>query len=130
MDMVIDVSAVLAVIVNEPERNRVIQLTSGHSLTGPASIPREVGNAFSSMLKQKRVTIDEVLRGIDFFKSIPIRYLKVDFSKALSIAHSPKMYAYDAYFLDCAIRTNAPLLTLDKRLQRAARALGVFLLEI
>lgn len=29
-------------------------------------------------------------------------------------------YAYDAYFLDCAIRHKSPLLTLDKKLKTAA----------
>ncbi|MDE2887556.1 MAG: hypothetical protein OXR72_05025 [Gemmatimonadota bacterium] len=33
--------------------------------------------------------------------------------------------ANDAYFLDCALRHGAPLLTLDRTLSRAAAALGV-----
>ncbi len=31
------------------------------------------------------------------------------------------MYAYDAYFLDCALRQKAPLLTLDSRLKEMAK---------
>ena len=40
------------------------------------------------------------------------------------------MYAYDAYFLDCAARRAAPLLTLDRGLKRAAKAAGITLLEV
>jgi len=39
MEIVIDTSALLAVIVAEPERDRIVELTSGHSLIGPGSIP-------------------------------------------------------------------------------------------
>ena len=44
---------------------------------------------------------------------------------ALSIAAQVNAYAYDAYFLDCALRHGAPLLTLDRTLSRAAATLGV-----
>lgn len=130
MDIVIDVSAILAVIVGEPERNRLVQITSGNNLVGPGSIPWEIGNAFSSMLKQHRVDIDEVKKGLSIFQSIAIRYLAVDLEHALSIAHSTNLYAYDAYFLDCAARHAAPLLTLDRQLQKAADTLGVHVLEV
>jgi len=36
----------------------------------------------------------------------------------------------DAYFLDCAIRHNAPLLTLDQKLKRAAKNLNVTTWEV
>ena len=130
MDIVIDVSAILAVIVGEPERDPIVGMTAGHNLVGPGSIPWEIGNAFSSMLKQHRVSIDEAMRGLSIFQSVAIRYLTVDLENALSIAHSTKLYAYDAYFLDCATRYAAPLLTLDRPLRRAAERIGVHVLEI
>ncbi len=40
------------------------------------------------------------------------------------------LYAYDAYFIDCAVRHAAPLLTLDRTLERAALKLGVKLMEV
>jgi len=130
MDIVIDASAILAVIVDEPERDRVVEMVSGHSLVGPGSIPWEVGNAFSSMLKQDRLSLRDAKRGLSIFQSIPIRYLPVDLENAVSIAHANNMYAYDAYFLDCASRHAAPLLTLDRPLKRAAARTGVHVLEV
>ncbi len=44
MDIVIDTSALIAVIVGEPERNRIVELTTGNTLIGPGSIPWEIGN--------------------------------------------------------------------------------------
>ena len=130
MNIVIDVSAILAVIVDEPEKNRVVEMVTGHNLVGPGSIPWEIGNAFSSMLKQRRIGIAEARQGLAIFQSIAIRYLAVNLDNALSIAHSANLYAYDAYFLDCAARHAAPLLTLDRPLKRAADQIGVHVLEV
>lgn len=130
MDMVIDTSALLAVIVAKPERDKIVKLTSGHSLIGPGSITWEIGNAFSAMLKQQRLGLVEAQKGLEIFNSIPLRFVRVDLNNAISIAYNAKTYAYDAYFLDCAVRHTAPLLTLDRALERAARKLGVELVEV
>ncbi len=130
MDIIIDASVILAVIVNEPERGSVIEMAAGHSLVGPGFIPWEIGDAFSSMLKQHRLSLKDAKRGLNIFNSIPIRYLAVDLENAMSIAHANNMYAYDAYFLDCASRHAAPLLTLDRTLKRAADKTGVHVLEV
>ena len=130
MDIVIDTSALLAVIVAEPERDRIVELTSGHSLVGPGSIPWEIGNAFSAMLRQRRLGLAEAQQGLKIFHDIPIRFVSVDLNNAISIASQTRTYAYDAYFLDCAVRHAAPLLTLDRSLKRAALKLGVHLMEV
>ncbi len=130
MDIVIDTSALLAVIVAEPERDRIVKLTSGHTLIGPGSIPWEIGNAFSAMLKQQRIELVEVQQRKKIFNAIPLRFVRVDLNNAISIAYETKTYAYDAYFLDCAVRRAAPLLTLDRALERAAMKLGVKLMEV
>ena len=130
MDIVIDTSALIAVLVAEPERNRIIELTSGHTLLGPGSIPWEVGNAFSVMLKHHRLELDDAQRGLEIMAAIPLRYVSVDMANAMTIAQKMNMYAYDAYLLDCALRFNAPLLTLDKPLKRIAERIGVKLVEV
>ena len=79
MDIIIDTSALVAVIVGEPERDIIVDITTGNSLIGPGSIPWEIGNAFSAMFKQKRLTIQEAEKGIAIFKSIPLRYIEPDF---------------------------------------------------
>ena len=130
MDVVIDTSALIAVIVGEPEKSGIVKATSGHTLIGPGSIPWEVGNAFSAMMKQKRIRVENAHRAMVIFNAIPLRYVRVDLSNAVSIAHHTNMYAYDAYFLDCALRHSAPLLTLDGPLRIAAAKIGVNLMEV
>jgi len=130
MDVVIDTSVLIAVIVGEPERNRIVEFTTGNALIGPGSIPWEIGNAFSAMFKQNRLTLDEAQKGLVIFESIPLRYIRPDFVNALRISKQANIYAYDAYFLDCAIRHKAPLLTLDRKLKTAAQNLNVEIMEV
>ena len=63
MDIVIDTSALIAVLVDELKRTKIIELTEGNTLIGPGSIPGEIGNAFSAMFKQIRLTLGEAQKG-------------------------------------------------------------------
>ena len=130
MDIVIDTSALIAVIVGEPERAKIIRFTAGNSLIGPGSIPWEIGNAFSAMFKQDRLSLDNAKKGVEIFQSIPIRYVETDITNALRLSKDINMYAYDAYLLDCAIRYKSPLLTLDQKLKTAAQSIKVDTLEV
>jgi len=130
LEIVIDTSALVSVIVGEPVRKRIIEVTTGNTLIGPGSIPWEIGNAFSAMFKQKRLTLTEAETGISIFKDIPIRYVAPDFVKALKLSDQANIYAYDAYFLDCAIRYKAPLLTLDRKLMASASIFNIETLEV
>jgi predicted nucleic acid-binding protein len=130
MDIVIDTSALIAVIVGEPERNKIVKFTTGKALIGPGSIPWEIGNAFSAMFKQGRLTLDEAQKGLSIFTSIPLKYVEPNLFNAVKLSKSTNMYAYDAYFLDCAIRYKLPLLTLDKKLKAAALNINIEVLEV
>ncbi|GAG47454.1 unnamed protein product, partial [marine sediment metagenome] len=65
MDIVIDTSAIVAVIFNEPERKAIIKKTNGQTLIGPGSISWEIGNAFSAIFMQGRLTLEEALKGLE-----------------------------------------------------------------
>ena len=130
MDIVVDSSALLAALLDEPERQRMIELTSGHSLIGPGCIPWEIGNAFSAMLKRRRVVIEAARAAVAIFEAVPIRYVGIDMVEAVAIADRLGIYAYDAYYLACAMRQHAPLLTLDRSLMGSARGLGVQVMEV
>ncbi len=130
MDVVIDTSALIAVIVGEPEREKIVELTTGNTLIGPGSIPWEISNAFSAMFKRNRLSLDEAKKGLEIFNSIPLRYIEPDFVNSITISKQTNMYAYDAYFIDCAIRQKATILTLDQRLIKAAQSLNLKIMEV
>ncbi len=130
MDIVTDTSVLLAVVLNEPERQRIIGKTKGAQLFGPAVIPWEVGNAFTAMLKRKRMELAEAKAAYDAFEKIPLRYVHVDIGRALEIAKKVDCYAYDAYFLQCAMDIGAPVMSLDRAFVVQAQDLGLGVLEV
>jgi len=121
---------IIAVIANEPERQKLIQVSGKANLLAPPSVHWEVGNAFSAMLRRGRTTIRSVQQALAFYAKVPIRFVPLDLEEALELAGALKLYAYDAYLLACARRYRAPLLTLDKGLQAQASAAGVEVLEL
>lgn len=130
MDILVDSSALIAVVTNEPTRPQIIALTKGATLIAPASVPWEIGNAFSAMLKRKRATIDQMHQAWAAYQQIPIRLVPVDIAQALTIAKTYDIYAYDAYFIMCGMRHKCMFLTLDSGLRHAARQAGIITMEV
>jgi predicted nucleic acid-binding protein len=128
--IVIDTSVIIAVIANEPEKPALITLTSGANLLAPASVPWEIGNAFSAMLKRKRITIAQAQQALKAYQQISIRFIEVELSEALLLADQLGIYAYDAYILRCALSLRYPMLTLDQGLREAAQRADVKVLEV
>ena len=53
MDIIADTNIFLAIALNEPEKEQIIQLTSGVNIIAPEILPYEIGNALSAMIKRK-----------------------------------------------------------------------------
>ncbi len=130
MAVVVDASVLIAIIGNEPEKAILVQQTRGKNLLAPESIPWEIGNAFSAMLKRNRVTVEQALQALDAYQQIPVRFVTVELSEALRIAAELNIYAYDAYLIRCSQKYGAPLLTLDRKLTQAGRDIGIQVVEV
>jgi len=130
MKIVADTNIFLATALNEPEKKAIIAITCGHELIAPEILPFEIGNALSAMVRRERLNRKEGLSAYDETQKIPVELRSIDIRKALTIAGQHKIYAYDAYFLECARATHSPLFTLDAALKQIAVKLGITLLEV
>jgi predicted nucleic acid-binding protein len=128
--MVADTNVFLAVAMNEPERDGIIRSTVGHELLAPDVLPFEIGNAISAMAKRGVLEERQALATWESIRSIPVELRTIDISTALAIACRYGIYAYDAYFLECALEARTALLTLDKRLIAVARNLNIRVVEL
>ena len=129
MKIVADTNIFLATALNEPEKGMIISLTVGHELVAPEVLPFEIGNALSAMVKRGRLTEREGLSAYDEIQKVPVELRGLEIRKALTIASQHRIYAYDAYFLQCALATRCPLFTLDAAMKDLAAQLGIVLLE-
>ncbi|MBI5300592.1 MAG: type II toxin-antitoxin system VapC family toxin [Chloroflexi bacterium] len=130
MNIVVDASVIVAVIANESEKDVLIRMTQGADLIAPNSIHWEIGNAFSAMLKRKRITLAQAQKAIEIYQSISINFVDVDIRESLKIADELGIYAYDAYLLQCAIKFASPLISLDRALLTHARQKRIQVMEV
>ena len=129
MNIVADTNIFLAVALNEPEKRRIIQLTSNMVIIAPEILPYEIGNALTAMVKRKQITQNEAVSVLGIANQIPVRLAQVDIPQALKLALDFNIYAYDAYFLHCAKSSSCPLITLDNRMKQVAIKLNIEILE-
>lgn len=129
MKIITDTNIFLAVVLNEPEKDHIIGLSSGVDVVAPEILPYEIGNALSAIHKRKQITDKEALAAQRATEKIPVRLVAIDIQKALQLALEFNIYAYDAYFLQCAMALSSPLLTLDNRMKKVATELGIEVLE-
>jgi predicted nucleic acid-binding protein len=129
-NIVIDTSGILAVLLDEPEKDAVVQKTLGTVLTAPASLRWEVGNAATAGVKRRRLTPARARQLITDFEQVTIRELAIDIRRAVDLGLELRIYAYDAYILEAARSSGFPLLALDGPLRQNAKKLGLSLVEL
>ena len=130
MKIVVDTSAVIAVVAGEAEKPRLIELTKDAIIVAPPSIDWEIGNAFSAMLKRGRIELDQAIEAIEVYQEIAIEIVEIDLKEAIRLAGKHKIYAYDAYIIQCAKEYDLPLISLDKNLIVTAKREGVNVIEV
>jgi predicted nucleic acid-binding protein len=128
--LVVDASILLAVLMSEPERDKIIELTKDVDLIAPASVHWEVGNALSSMLKRGRMTLVQAESVLKNYEKIPIRFVEVSLHESIRISADRKIYAYDAFLIACARDQRCRLISLDKALLQASRDSGIPVVEV
>ena len=125
MEIVADASVFLTVILNESDREWVIDKTSGAAIVSPEILPYEIGNALIAIMKKGRLDRKEVLRAFEISQKIAVKLVPVRISDALKIAGRFNLYAYDAYYLQCCMENRLPLLSLDDRMCDVAEHLEI-----
>ncbi len=112
----------------------VLVALDGRTAMVPAVWPVEVANALLVGERRKRIRQPEVRRFVELLKGLSILEDGQPFadtvSNILPLAREHDLSAYDAAYLDVAVRHGAPLATLDKALQKAGRAAGVKIFEV
>jgi len=125
MEIVLDTSAIIAVITDEPEGDKVINLTGNAVLVCPNVISFEVTNSLTRMIKKKGIDREKAINLVKSFQKIPIKLFENNLESVLEIAWDYKIYAYDAFFLDTAKSLNLPLLTFDDEMKTIGKELGI-----
>lgn len=60
MKIIADTNTFIAVALNEPEKDSIIQLTEECDLAAPDVLPFEIGNTLTAMMKKGALQSDEI----------------------------------------------------------------------
>lgn len=109
------------------------QLISAEALV-PSLWPLEVANAVLMGERRNRSTQADAQRWIAVLETLPITLDSETAARAwkdtLTLARAHKLSAYDAAYLELALREGLPIATLDPKLKAAAQAVGVPLYQV
>ncbi len=130
MELTLDTSALLAVLLGESQAEQVLEHTRGAQLLAPSSLLLEVGNALAALVKRDKLDLETAKLALREALKVPFRAVNIDLEWSLILSSRHRIYAYDAYMLACAERYRTPLLALDGRLKVVARSAGIEVLEV
>ena len=130
--VVIDCSVTMAWYFKDeatPYTNAVRAALATERAAVPALWPLEVANVLLMGERRKRSTQTKATKWLRFLSALPIavdtQTPALAFDPILSLARSHKLTAYDAAYLELAMRLGVPLAARDAALEKAALAVGV-----
>jgi predicted nucleic acid-binding protein len=116
-----------------PYSRRVLSELAVNDAIVPEIWAFEIANSiFVAYSKRRRITEQQIHEYLELLKTLPIRvetqslWANVDLE---SLSRRQNLAAYDAAYLDLALRTNLALATSDDPLRQAAIAEGIALLD-
>ena len=122
--IVVDASAVGAILFNEPEGDQIAMSLEGASLRAPALLPFEVANICLTKMRRRRADRDELFAAFQVFGRMAIETVGIDYAETLALAERTRLTVYDAAYLWLAQALDADLITLDRQLRTADRLLS------
>lgn len=119
--MVVDCSALSAVLFDEPMRDAALARLVGHSLHAPNLLDHEIASVALKKLRQDWPA-DSVALALADYRAYDIQLHPVDIAAQFALAQRYQISAYDAAYLWLAAELRAPLATFDPKLAAAAQA--------
>lgn len=136
MRLVVDASVALAwVLPDEARLEADVVLEAVEELGGLAPIffKVEVANVLAIAVRQKRIAVEQRQQAIDALDRMAFVFdthgLERVWDNVIELAERHQLTAYDALYLETALRRDLQLATFDKALRRAANAAGVPVFE-
>ena len=120
--VVVDASALVAVLFDEPEGPSVQARLPEAGLVATAMIGFEVANAAVQKVRRGSVTEEQAIAAMTLFSAMAIDLYPVPLDPLVPLAHTSGLTAYDAGYLWLARELKAELVTLDSALEKAWRA--------
>ena len=120
--VVVDASAIAALVFVETEADAVADRLSGADMVAPALLSYEIANVAAVKLRRRLITRSSAEAALSLFGRLDVRLHAVDAAAAFVVACETSLTAYDAAYVWLAHALRVELVTLDARLERSFRA--------
>lgn len=118
--VVVDASALAAVLFGEPRSREVEERLRGAVMVAPTLLPYELGNTCLKKIAQDPDRRSQLLEALSYYSRMEIQEIDVPPLEVMPMAGATKLSFYDASYLWLSRSLGAPLVTLDRRLEDAA----------
>ena len=115
---VVDASALAAVLFDEPEAAPIVASLTG-KLIAPVLLRCELASICTVKTLRAPDRSEEILARYRLLGDLALDYVEPDWDHLPLLARRWALSAYDAAYLQLALASNAPLVTLDARLAAA-----------
>jgi len=123
MTLVVDASAIAAVLFAEPNGDTIRAHVRGESLLAPHLIDYELANICWKRIRREPMASPGLLTMLSGLTSLGIRRVDVPPTEVAALAVQTGLTAYDASYLWLAMARDIELVTLDSQLARVNQAL-------
>ena len=117
---VVDASALAAILFAEPTADATVAEIGEARLVAPALLAFELANVCLTKCRRHPDLRDRLLAAFALRARFAVEEIAIDHGGALDLAAATGLTVYDASYLWLARRLDAPLVTRDKALARAA----------
>lgn len=121
---VVDASALAALVFQEESAEQIQELLADAVLVAPALLQFEMANVCRTKLRQYPELREQLLDQFTAQTRMAVEICETDHLAVLSLAERFSLSTYDASYLWLAHELGVELVTLDRRLARAADLLG------
>lgn len=120
--LVVDASAVAALLFVEPEADEIAERLRDADLAAPQLLAYEVANVAAVKLRRRLVSREAASTALELFRRLDLRLHPVDAEAAFETATRTGLTAYDGAYLWLARALRAELVTLDRWVAQAAHS--------
>ncbi len=119
---IVDASAVAALLFVEPEADEVARQLEGFELTAPSLLPYEIASVARKKIVLHPDLSEQILAALARLDDLGVMLVDIPPVHALRVAADTGLLTYDACYLFLSKLTGSPLVTLDRKLRRAAKS--------
>lgn len=134
MSIVIDASITIAALSPDERTEateRYFDIISADDVVVPAIWPLEIIHVFRKKVMRGTIQPETATDALNIAQFLPVRVstltAAVAFTDVSRLCRIHGLTPYDASYLDCALRLERPLATLDRRMRAAAAVEGITL---